>query len=114
MRVRLSVAALLAVGALFAWGPGASTQVTSSSGGATPSNETSVDVPRAVVEQAQIQQAKLVEHHQMLVDQNARIQRSLNDHEARMARQLGDRAPKETISPMETIAPLETASPFDD
>jgi hypothetical protein len=53
-------------------------------------------------QQAVIQQAKTV-------DLRNRIEANSRAYEARMQRELGDRAPRETIAPMETVAPMEPA-----
>ncbi len=109
MRVRLWVIGFLAGAAILAWGAAASTQVTETGG--MPSGSTQIEIPDALEHQMQIQQAHLVEHHELVVDLRERIQQSALDYQERTARQLGDRAPTETIPPMATIAPVETESP---
>lgn len=104
---RLLVAVGLTVALIPAWGSVASMQE------ATTSSDATVDdaaVAPAVAAQAQIQHARLLEHHAKVVDLRNRVAQASLDHQARQASQLGDRAPTETIAPMATIAPVHDSA----
>ena len=94
---------------------GASRQVTSSTRPdiTTSSVEPTSAAPNAaaLAERAALLNEQAAVHHAKVVDLRNRIEANARAYEQRVQRELGDRAPKETISPMATISPIETASP---
>jgi len=65
----------------------------------------------ALAERAALLNQQAAIQHAKTVDLRNRIEANARAYEARMQRELGDRAPRETISPMATIAPMETTQP---
>ena len=112
---RVLVAVLLTAATIVALGVAASTQESTSSG-VTGGETDSLTAPAANDEHLQLQQARLAEQRQR-VEQALLLQRALVedlrqrtaqaslDHQERMRRELGPRAPTETVPPMATIPP---------
>lgn len=106
MRRCLVVAACVAATTFF-WGAGAGTQEVTTEEATpappappAPAQDVSASAEReaAISEQAQTQYARLLEHM-------ARLEQAQRAHEDRVARELGDRAPVETMAPLATVAP---------
>jgi hypothetical protein len=62
-----------------------------------------------VWEQTQLAHQLLQQHHAQTVDLRERTQQASLEHQERVRRELGDRAPTETVAPMATIAPIPPA-----
>jgi hypothetical protein len=79
-----------------------------------PNADVLAEQAAALAERAALLNEQAAVQHAKTVDLRNRVEANSRAYEQRMQRELGDRAPRETISPMETIAPPETPSPFDD
>ena len=101
----------LAVGALTLVGMGAGQAMhegSTSSAGPTPTPEFSGPNADALAEHQAALNEQAATQHAAVVDLRDRIEANARAYEERVQRDLGDRAPTETIPPMATVPPLET------
>jgi hypothetical protein len=61
----------------------------------------------AVMEQMAAQRAKLSDHQEMIIEHTEEVGQAGLEHEDKMQRELGPRAPVETVAPMATVPPLD-------
>ena len=101
------IAAVLAMGAMFSWTAVAWTLESSGPSSVTDTVDRPAQIQNArLLEQWKRAQAALQDHHARVVEQGERVAQVGLDHQARMQRDLGARAPTETVPPMATVPPL--------
>ena len=102
MRKHLIAAFAAGVFALVGFGADAATNDVEMLPHARP---TEIDVPNAFQERAPVNADQLAQAQAAVEDLRSRVEANARAYEERMQRELGDRAPTETIAPMATIPP---------